>query len=362
MNRNPTIRDIAAELGIHFTTVGKALKDDPRIAERTRKRVKTQAEAMGYRPNPLVSALMAHKQSTTGNSNFGVIAVLIDSRLAFQFKSVDLTRRGVEKRAEELGFRVEYFPLDEYRQDLSTIRRVLMARGIACVLLFSLSASDVTNSELFGDFCCASVQEHFGSIPAVVSDHFQTTELLCERLHGAGFRRPALIISKSLDPMGMDRVVSAFRSLSADVFENEAAPILRESEVNESTLEAWLEKHRPDILIESWRGIRAPASEKEANPINHWLSRLRPDFAERERGFFERISKILRPYPRVLLDCIEPGEVGISQNRDLAARKAIDLLTAALNRNERGVVPVGYRLMVEGSWVGNLPRAPSKKT
>ena len=93
MSKNPTIRDMAEALGLHFTTVGKALNNDPRISEATRYRVRKQAEEMGYSPNPLVSALMAHKKSTAMSESLTVIAVLIESRTVFLFISFGPPRK-----------------------------------------------------------------------------------------------------------------------------------------------------------------------------------------------------------------------------------------------------------------------------
>jgi len=357
MSKNPTIRDIAEALDLHFTTVGKALNNDPRISEATRKRVRKQAKKMDYSPNPLVSALMAHKKSTAQGKSLSVIAVLVESRTVFRFKAVERTRKSLEARAKELGFQIEYFPLDEYERNLGAICRVLRTRGIPSLLLMSVAADNIGDLDPLRDFCCVSVQEHYGALPSVLVDHFQSTELLCRRIHEAGYQRPGLLITPSLDRMGMDRVVAAFRSFSIELFGRTDAPILYENEADEAHLEAWLSEHCPDILIESWRGLRNPELRPTDPDVQRWLERFRPELLEGRRFSPERIRKILAPYPYVVLDRIEEDEAGISQNRRLAARKAVDVLTAALYRNERGLPPVGHRVMVEGSWAGALPKA-----
>jgi LacI family transcriptional regulator len=49
--RPPTLRSLAAKLGLGVSTVSQALRDSPEIAVETRKRVKMAAEAAGYVPN-----------------------------------------------------------------------------------------------------------------------------------------------------------------------------------------------------------------------------------------------------------------------------------------------------------------------
>ena len=51
--------EIAQRLGVASSTISRALRDDPRISSELRNRVRRVAEELGYRPNPLVSALIA---------------------------------------------------------------------------------------------------------------------------------------------------------------------------------------------------------------------------------------------------------------------------------------------------------------
>jgi LacI family transcriptional regulator len=71
--RRVTVRDIAEEVGLHFTTVAEALRGSSRIKEATRLRVEEAAERMGYRPDPILSALSAYRSSDMRSSFQGVI-------------------------------------------------------------------------------------------------------------------------------------------------------------------------------------------------------------------------------------------------------------------------------------------------
>jgi len=71
-----TIKDIANVLNISAAAVSKALHNDPRISEKTKKAVKQVAQNLNYQPNYLASALRSGKSKLVGvivpktNSNY----------------------------------------------------------------------------------------------------------------------------------------------------------------------------------------------------------------------------------------------------------------------------------------------------
>ena len=71
-----TIKDIANVLNISAAAVSKALHNDSRISEKTKKAVRQVAKNLNYQPNHLASALRSGKSKLVGvvvtktNSNF----------------------------------------------------------------------------------------------------------------------------------------------------------------------------------------------------------------------------------------------------------------------------------------------------
>ncbi|TNJ45840.1 LacI family DNA-binding transcriptional regulator [Tamlana fucoidanivorans] len=76
IKKKTTIKDIANVLNISPAAVSKALHNDPRISEKTKKAVKQVAKNLNYQPNHLASALRKGKSHLVGvivprtNSNF----------------------------------------------------------------------------------------------------------------------------------------------------------------------------------------------------------------------------------------------------------------------------------------------------
>jgi len=60
------MRDVAQRAGVSVSTVCQALRDNPAIAEATRRKVASAARALGYRPSPVGRALVGAKTHTIG--------------------------------------------------------------------------------------------------------------------------------------------------------------------------------------------------------------------------------------------------------------------------------------------------------
>jgi hypothetical protein len=58
-----TLGQVAETCQFSLATVPRALRDHPRIPPSTRQRVREAAERLGYRPDPALSALVAHRES-----------------------------------------------------------------------------------------------------------------------------------------------------------------------------------------------------------------------------------------------------------------------------------------------------------
>ena len=109
--------EIAQELGVASSTVSRALRGDPRISAEMRQRVETLAKNTGYRPNPLVSALMASRRRR-GAGEVDVIALVTNYGGRESWRAKDVCRweyEGIIARATALGFRVEIFSLCRIR-------------------------------------------------------------------------------------------------------------------------------------------------------------------------------------------------------------------------------------------------------
>ncbi|RFM27890.1 LacI family transcriptional regulator [Deminuibacter soli] len=66
MQKESTIYDIAHQLNISIATVSRALKDDPVVSKKTKKRIFDMAEQLGYRSNHFARNLRSQRTHTIG--------------------------------------------------------------------------------------------------------------------------------------------------------------------------------------------------------------------------------------------------------------------------------------------------------
>ncbi|WP_207433284.1 LacI family DNA-binding transcriptional regulator [Sabulibacter ruber] len=113
-----TIHHIAEKLNITASTVSRALNDNPRISEVTKKAVLKAAKQLNYQPNNIAAALR--------NGRSYIIGIIVPTADRAFFASVV---RGIEEIANKLNYKVIICQsYDNYEKEVQTIDALLSAR------------------------------------------------------------------------------------------------------------------------------------------------------------------------------------------------------------------------------------------
>ena len=64
MPRQITLKEVAQKAGVSIMTASRALRNQANVTTLTRDKVEKAAQALNYRPNPLVSALMSYRRAS----------------------------------------------------------------------------------------------------------------------------------------------------------------------------------------------------------------------------------------------------------------------------------------------------------
>ena len=115
MAKRITIKDIAKELSIHHSTVSRALRNDSRVKEKTRKQVLDLAKSYGYRVN--MNALQLR-----GNINNTIALIVPNIRHTFFTNIISY----ITNLAHSQGFVISVFESNEnYKQEQEIINTII---------------------------------------------------------------------------------------------------------------------------------------------------------------------------------------------------------------------------------------------
>ncbi len=133
MARRVTLKDIAKEANVHFTTVSLALKNDPRLPQKTRDRLQKLAGKMGYVPDAAMKALCVYRQANRPHPIRSALAYLTDMPRAHPLNSHIYTSS--KKKASQIGYNLTEFNLSDPGTSLKSCMSIWRNTGIKGVLV-----------------------------------------------------------------------------------------------------------------------------------------------------------------------------------------------------------------------------------
>lgn len=330
--RPVTLQDIARRAGVSKMTVSLALRGHPEAAPETRDRLRKLAQEMGYRPNPLIVAYMAQLRAGQRTTFAGTIAYAAmgpapkrDTPTTTQGMRIF---RGAQRRAEALGYRLEWFPLHNPAMDGRRLTEILRARGILGLVV---GANQIVEPRWHFDwdqFAVAAIgrTEVGVELHRTVGDYYRAVREACQRCRDRGYRRIGLAISREHDIAHQNLHRSAFLGAQSEWPAADHVPPLIAERWVPSPFFAWVKQHRPEVVITSYddpifwirdAGLKIPDD----------LGLIRPHVNDRALG----VAGFL----------FEDAELGAA---------AIDLVVEQLNHNERGVPEMVKRVLLRGRW------------
>lgn len=324
------MRMIAFEAGCSVMTVSLALRNHPRISASTRKHVREVASRLGYRPNPMVSALMSHIGSARPIHYQANLAFLAYRQLWNQeWISSDLYS-GVLERAKELGFLIDEFWLDAKDGSPERLKKVLHSRNIHGVVVAPLPESGSLEAIHWKNISSVAIGNSLVTprLHRVTHHQFHGMQLVVETLRKKGYRRIGLALEEFVDEKVEHTWTSCVTGCQFRWPPKERVPILI-GDHSPAKMHIWVSRHRPDVVV----GIDGAID-----------ALLQAGFSVPGDVSFAHLSLPSTPFARLKLS-------GLDQNWRIAAAAAVDLVVAQIYRNEQGIPTEPKTIMVEGRWV-----------
>ncbi|WFB36253.1 LacI family DNA-binding transcriptional regulator [Kiritimatiellota bacterium B12222] len=331
---------IAQKMGVSAMTVSLALKDHPRISKKTRDEVKRVAEEMGYRTNPMVSSLMAHIRSSRPVPYQANLAFFSDFGSPEAWKDLTFIReayQGICDRAEEQGFLIDSFWLNQEGMQKGRIGKILNSRNIQGVILSPLAETGALDYLDWSQWSSAALGDSLLSprLHRVTHHQFHGMEILMDHLTQKGYRR----IGLAIDTLSDSKVGHAWSSYMAGHLlrlpVKDRVPIFLAPEIPRDAIlrkfTTWYERHQPEVLV---------GHDALLDLMRELKLRIPEDVA------FAHLS-----LPSKLFTDSELPLSGLDQNWRQIGAAAVDLVVAQIYRNERGIPEIPKTILLEGSWV-----------
>lgn len=320
-------RDLAEALQLDRSTVAKALRGDPRIAPATRAAVAEAAARLGYRPDPMLSALAAYRaarKSAEVQSCLGWVYNHPRSVAMDHFPAYTEYLVGARRQAARLGYRIEEFWIGRQPRAAERLGRTLLARGVDTLVLAPQEDLSRPLTLPWDRLCTVAIGYSLKSpeLHRVTIDHFQAMTQAVEQLAARGYRRLGCYLWQTDNDRIEHRALSAFLALSGRL--NVAVQLY--SEFRPREFARWAKAHRLDAVL-----TREPCAAE----ILHAAGLTVPD------------AMGVALYTRGLTD----GTAGFYYANDLVGAAAVDLAVRQRRQGEFGLPAHPLRVLLSARWI-----------
>lgn len=329
---------IAREADVAASTVSRALRGDPRISSATRERIQAIVQARGYRPNPLVSALMTQLRDgrpPAAKCNLAWLDFFADPA---EWQRDPVQRaffHGALSRANALGYSLTRLFVGGRNADRVT--RVLQSRGVAGLLFPNFDAGGGLAAKLpvhVERFTCVGVGTRYEEpfLHYSSDDQYESSRLAVQKLWALGYRRIGYVGDPRIERIVNGRFYAGFHATLQTEFNAEPLPPLITDEDGKAP--AWIRTRRVEAIVSANRRLYSVLRDSRLRlPEDIALAHLNVEDAEGVNG-------------------AAPGEIaGIKQDNVGVGANAVDLLVSLLYHNEVGLPRHPRGMQVQGAWV-----------
>jgi LacI family transcriptional regulator len=329
-----TLADIARKAGVSVMTVSRALRNQVNISPATQKRIRDIADELGYRPNPLVSALMTYRRAANPIKAHLNLAWVTNYPTREGWKVTRLFEEfyeGALDSSDRHGYGLETFWMREPGLTTERLTQILVTRSIHGLVIAPLPlahghlhlAWENFSAVTFG-YSLAQPQLH-----RAANHQFRSLRFAMRELRRLGYRRIGLTLPNSLNERVDRQWVASFLVEQLRYQAAETVPIfvVEDSEWSFEHFKEWCVNHEPDVII----------SHEEV--VVDWLRTMKVRIPD-DIGF-------------VHLNCYDKSGrfSGIYQNGPAIGQAAADFVIAMINRNERGIPELPRSILIDGTWV-----------
>lgn len=332
-----SIRQIAQLSGFSSATVSLALRNNPKISEATRQKIKAYAQRCGYSADPRVGQLMGvvrHGNDEARRGCIGVISLYDSPRPWENSRHLSRIYEGMTRRAGDLGYRLEPMWLRAPEMTSRRFRNILDTRGIEGLVCFGSPNIDEGFPPEFDHYAIVTQGVSIrSSCHRVVNNAYSDTQQLLNRLLRLGYRKPGLILSNYEHQRGALANLSAYLGWCENFLgASRHIPALLVDTIEPDRVLRWIKTHKPDSII----------IVHDANALSAFSALLK------ESGI-----RVPGDIGVAALSQILQGSrlSGIEEDQPLMGAWVVELVVSRIMNRDLGVPKKPRIEMVEGIWI-----------
>lgn len=343
LKRRITQKDLARKLGLSQSSISLTFANSPRVPKKTRERVLAAAEALGYRPDPMLKSLAIYRQRHSPPHFQAVLGWITPYNMegvppvSFHYQAL----QGATARAEALGYQLDPIWLKAPNMTNRRLDGMLKARGIRGLIippadhLTHLNLDwDIYTAVVLGDYTIARPR-----LDRVAVDHFRAMELALRKIKRLGFKRIGFICEEESDRRLLRGFSAAFLSAKSFLKDKVARDVIR---VNIS--------------------VHLEISPRDLNLIKKWLIKFKPDAViyndvKKRTVIREAMPELVKLLPKAeFFACLPLSNPeseffsGINEDWPGLAAYSVEILIAKLQQSSFGLPARPRRILVEGEW------------
>lgn len=336
-----SMKDIAAKVGVHVSTVSLALKDSPKIKEATKKKILAVANELGYRRNPYLSTLMQSRRVRKVPQSSPVIGYITfhEKRDGWKEQQVEFDFfEGCCEMAMKRGYKVEDFWIKEPGMSSRRFSQILYSRGIQGIILGPSKEPDAHVDLEWDRFSPVAIGHsiHYPQLHRVTNNHFLSTIRVmdyCAMVHAkkVGFAVQEIQTIR-LQHRWLGAYLAKRRELDLDT---SIEPLITEN-WSKKTVCDWYDRYRPEVIVGPF-----------GSSVGNWLE---------SAGI-----KIPGELQLISLACPRPGHrvTGIYENSHGIGARAVQMVISMIEHTEKGIPRNPSTLSLEGLWnPGSTVKSP----
>lgn len=334
--RRTTLQDLANATNLSRSTVSRALRNHPAIAESTIRLVHQAAARLNYHPDAKISDLMFHLRRSKGTVERPVIAMVIQQDkphvLNFGVEKEESVFAGAMEQAKKQGYQIEPFFAEPGEDIENSLSRIIWARGIHGVIIAPLSRPKYQLKLKWDRFCLVAIGHSLQSptLHKAVHHQYQGFVDTIDVLVRKGYRRIGVSIAGYIDIRTNYIYRGAYYAMRSKHGGDKFVELHDFNPENRESFLQWYEENKPDIIV------GAGAHDHYVLP---WLE---------SAGV--RCPRDVS-YASVHLSKFDGSVAGMKQNSAQVGAAAVDLLINTLRHNERGIPSIAHTVLINGTWV-----------